>query len=195
MPLLPGKSQQTISSNIGEMVHAGHPQQQAIAAALETARKSAAGGQQMMPKGPQMMPRMMPPVDEKQTMADGKIHSGAIDSPVAGRTDHLPVHVASGSYVIPADIISAMGEGNTAAGFKVAKMIFAGQGDVSAPGGDEMPVPVVVAGGEFILTPAEVTNIGGGSMEDGHRILDEFVKMYRAKTIKTLKGLPGPKTN
>jgi hypothetical protein len=191
MPLLPGKSQQTISSNIGEMVHAGHPQQQAIAAALETARKSAVGGSQMMSKAPQMMP----PPDEKQTMADGKIHSGAIDSPVAGRTDHLPVHVASGSYVIPADIISAMGEGNTAAGFKVAKMIFASQGGASAPGGDEMPVPVVVAGGEFILTPAEVTNIGGGSMEDGHRVLDEFVKMYRAKTIKTLKGLPPPKTN
>jgi len=208
MPLLPGKSQQTISSNIGEMVHAGHPQQQAIAAALETARKSAVGGSQMMSKAPQMMPRMMPPPDEKQTMAngmprlnerqtmaDGKIHSGAIDSPVAGRTDHLPVHVASGSYVIPADIISAMGEGNTAAGFKVAKMIFASQGGASAPGGDEMPVPVVVAGGEFILTPAEVTNIGGGSMEDGHRILDEFVKMYRAKTIKTLSNLPPPKTN
>ena len=181
MPLVPGKSQQTISSNIGEMVNAGHPQQQAIAAALDTARKSAAGGQQVMP-------RMAPP-------AGNKIHSGAIDSPVAGRTDHLPVHVASGSYVIPADIISAMGEGNTAAGFKVAKMIFASQGAPSAPGGDEMPVPVVVAGGEFILTPAEVTNIGGGSMEDGHRVLDEFVKMYRAKTIKTLKGLPGPKTN
>ena len=188
MPLVPGKSQQTISSNIGEMVKAGHPQQQAIAAALDTARKSAVGGSQMMP-------RMMPPPDKKQTMVDGKIHSGAIDSPVAGRTDHLPVHVASGSYVIPADIISAMGEGNTAAGFRVAKMIFANQGTPSAPGGDEMPVPVVVAGGEFILTPAEVTNIGDGSMEDGHRVLDEFVKMYRAKTIKTLKGLPGPKTN
>jgi hypothetical protein len=187
MPLVPGKSQQTISSNIGEMVKSGHPQQQAIAAALDTARKSAVGGSQMMP-------RMMPPPDEKQTMADSKIHAGAIDSPVAGRTDHLPVHVASGSYVIPADIISAMGEGNTAAGFRVAKMIFANEGG-SAPAGDEMPVPVVVAGGEFILTPAEVENIGGGSMEDGHRILDEFVKMYRAKTIKTLKGLPGPKTN
>ena len=136
----------------------------------------------------------MPQLNERQTMADGKIHAGAIDSPVAGRTDHLPVHVASGSYVIPADIISAMGEGNTAAGFKVAKMIFANEGG-SAPAGDEMPVPVVVAGGEFILTPAEVTNIGDGSMEDGHRVLDEFVKMYRAKTIKTLKGLPGPKTN
>jgi hypothetical protein len=200
MPLVPGKSQQTISSNIGEMVKAGHPQQQAIAAALDTARKSAAGGSQMMPRmmpppdEKQTMADGMPQLNERQTMADGKIHSGAIDSPVAGRTDHLPVHVASGSYVIPADIISAMGEGNTAAGFRVAKMIFANESG-SAPAGDEMPVPVVVAGGEFILTPAEVENIGGGSMEDGHRILDEFVKMYRAKTIKTLKGLPGPKTN
>jgi hypothetical protein len=30
-------------------------------------------------------------------------------------------------------------------------------------------------------------------MEDGHRMLDEFVKQYRQKTIKTLKALPGPK--
>jgi hypothetical protein len=54
----------------------------------------------------------------------GKVHKGAIHSSVAGRTDHLPMHVASGSYVIPADIISAMGEGNSMAGFKVAKSIF-----------------------------------------------------------------------
>ena len=54
----------------------------------------------------------------------GKVHKGAIHSSVAGRTDHLPMHVASGSYVIPADIISAMGEGNSMAGFKVAQNIF-----------------------------------------------------------------------
>lgn len=54
----------------------------------------------------------------------GKVHKGAIHSSVAGRTDHLPMHVASGSYVIPADIISAMGEGNSMAGFKIAKSIF-----------------------------------------------------------------------
>lgn len=53
-----------------------------------------------------------------------KIHSGPIRAPVAGRTDHLPIHVPAGAYVIPADIISGMGEGNTDAGFKVAKTIF-----------------------------------------------------------------------
>ena len=38
MPLKEGKSKQVISSNIIEMVRAGHPQKQAIAAALSKAR-------------------------------------------------------------------------------------------------------------------------------------------------------------
>lgn len=183
MPLKHGKSQATISSNISEMIRAGHPQDQAIAAALNVARKKAAeGGMQLGAVNPQ----------------PNKIHVGPIHSAVAGRTDHLPVHVASGSYVIPADIISAMGEGNSMAGFKVADRIF------RAPDGEKEPhknpafqdtetVPVVVAGGEYIISPQDVIHLGGGAMDDGHRMLDEFVKQYRQKTIQTLKALPGPK--
>jgi hypothetical protein len=68
---------------------------------------------------------------DRQARASGgsvheKLYTGPIHSPVAGRTDHLPVHVPSGSYVIPADVVSAHGEGNTVAGFKVMRRIFGG---------------------------------------------------------------------
>lgn len=204
MPLQRGSSQATISSNIREMIASGHPRDQAVAAALSTARKTRASG--------------------------GKVHTGAIHSAVAGRTDHLPMHVPSGAYVIPADIISAMGEGNSLAGFKVAKSIFgtpfysakkAGAGapygqsgapygvegdqpyteselpyDMQAPHkarGGEATVPIVAAGGEYVIHPDDVTRLGKGSLDDGHKILDEFVKQFREKTIKTLEKLPGPK--
>lgn len=167
MPLKKGSSRETISSNIREMMHAGHPQQQAIAAALSQSRRARAEGG----------------VSEK-------IHVGPIHSNVAGRTDHLPINVPSGSYVIPADIISAMGEGNTMAGFKYANAVFGIQ--QNSP--EHEPVEIVAAGGEYVITPENVADrIGGGDVDAGHKNLDEFVKDYRAKTIKTLSKLPGPK--
>jgi hypothetical protein len=42
MPLKKGSSRATISSNIREMIKSGHPQKQAVAAALDTARRSGA---------------------------------------------------------------------------------------------------------------------------------------------------------
>jgi hypothetical protein len=42
MPLKRGKSRKVISENISEMVHAGHPRKQAIAAALANAGKARA---------------------------------------------------------------------------------------------------------------------------------------------------------
>lgn len=315
MPLKPGSSQDTISKNISEMVHSGHPQDQAVAAAMRTAREA------HMKRG-----------------GGVKTHKGPIHSSVAGRTDHLPMHVESGSYVIPADIISAMGEGNSMAGFKVAKSIFSIKGPYDKPikampygggdmpydqpvphkadggytsatgnpvasaraaagdagvianraasatyaasaqnnGGGEMPsylqpyaptsggsggggssggllggllggiskikgpidlidgggfgqsgdkfeggpfsgamnmigitpyshkasggraedgnaVPIVAAGGEYVVSPDEVEAIGNGSIDDGHKILDAFVKKMRKKTIRTLQSLPGPR--
>lgn len=142
-------------------------------------------------------------------------HVGPIHSHVAGRTDHLPMHVKSGSYVIPADIISAMGEGNTMAGFKAAKIAFGGTpygksaapyGQPMTPYGADLPkkasggeileenlVPIIAAGGEYVIPPEAVVQIGKGDLDFGHKILDAFVKKMRAKTIKTLSKLPGPK--
>jgi hypothetical protein len=168
MPLLKGKSQKKISKNISEMIHAGHKQDQAIAAALNQARQSRAEGGEV----------------------NEKIHVGPIHSNVAGRTDHLPICVSSGSYVIPADIISAMGEGNTMAGFKIANDVFG----IQQRSPDHEPVEIVAAGGEYVISPENVAGrVGGGDIDTGHSNLDQFVKDYRAKTVKTLQKLPGPK--
>lgn len=197
MPLSPGDSAATKSKNIAEMVHAGHPRAQAVAAALSEARRTRKHGGHV---------------------SATKFHVGPIHSPVSGRTDHLPIHVLSGSYVIPADIISAMGQGNTMSGFKVAKDIFGASfyghhsaGSGTPYGGDGMPyggtrvghfsgggvnpnlVPIIAAGGEFVMHPDDVARIGHGSLDDGHRVMDHFVKGYRTKTIKVLQRLPGPK--
>lgn len=180
MPLNHGHSQAAVSSNIRELMHTGRDQKQAIAIALDTARKArAAGG---------------------LAEAGNKVHVGPIHSTVAGRTDHLPVNVPSGSYVIPADIISAMGEGNTMAGFKAADVIFKAPNRMGglpyahrATGGAAETVPIVAAGGEYVISPEDVVYLGEGSLTNGHRMLDEFVKQYRAKTVKTLKALPGPR--
>jgi hypothetical protein len=154
------------------------------------------------------------------------LHVGPIHSPVAGRTDHLPMHVPSGAYVLPADIVSAHGEGNTMAGYKVMRRIFGGTpyrggkepyghsggpyGKAAAPydqgngpygeklqgraqGGEaDGGVPIVAAGGEYVLSPAQVRSVGGGDLDLGHRVLDEFVKRSRRELVKTLQKLPGP---
>lgn len=166
MPLLKGSSQKIVGKNISEMVRAGHPQKQAVAAALHSAhpRGKAEGG------------------------STEKIHVGPIHSSVAGRTDHLPINVPSGAYVIPADIVSSMGEGNTMAGFQILNDMFGIQKLGSEPGTE-----IVAAGGEYVISPSSCEKVGGGDIERGHRTLDDFIKKYRAATVKTLQKLPGPK--
>ena len=83
MPLIKSGSKAAISENIREMVHAGHPQDQAVAAAMRNARQygahMAAGG-------------FTPPYAEhmaaRQTFREGFLHSS-----VPGRTDKLPISV------------------------------------------------------------------------------------------------------
>jgi hypothetical protein len=54
------------------------------------------------------------------------------------------------------------------------------------------PTPINAAGGEFVVPPHIVEQIGGGDIKRGHQILDEWVMSRRKDHIKTLKGLPGP---
>lgn len=184
----------------------------------------------------------------------GLHQEGMIHSSIPGRTDRLPMNVRAGSYVLPADIPSALGQGNSAAGGQILKSMFssgpygmktmhsAGRSGMSlaprlprapamrqprvfqfggpinieyprgfpeigraawqyqnqrqrggeAEGGDSH-VPIIAAGGEYIIHPEVVRDIGHGNIKHGHNVLDKFVLKVRARNIKTLKKLPGPK--
>lgn len=177
MPLKPGQSQKTISGNISELVHSGRPQDQAVAIALQTARRGKAEGG-TAENG------------EKVT----KVHKGPIVASVAGRTDHLPMHVEAGSYVVPAAEVSAIGEGNSLNGFKILEAMMAKRAKPVQKGAVQA-TPIIAAGGEFVIPPEVVVVIGEGDIDYGHAILDELIKAIRRKTIKTLQKLPGPRTD
>ena len=194
MPLQKGASPATISANIKEMLANKHPQDQAIAAALNIARsKKASGGD---------IPDPLTNSDVPDRAAhDSRVHIGPIHAAVAGRTDHLNMHVPAGSYVIPADIVSALGEGNTDAGLDVLDSLChdhnSNSGNMRSKSdknsNDRSLAPIVAAGGEYVIPPSVVTSIGGGDIDHGHNLLDDFVVLARKDLIKTLSKLPGPR--
>jgi hypothetical protein len=155
-------------------------------------------------------------------------HSGIINMAVGGRTDHIPMNVLEGSYVLPADIVSGLGEGNTLAGTKIIDQMFgSGPFGVKTPGfrasphipspnyqyrptspyeptqfqarggrtNAKRPVPIIAAGGEYVVHPDVVARLGNGDMDKGHEYLDNFVKYVRQETAKTLNKLPPPRKN
>lgn len=57
------------------------------------------------------------------------------------------------------------------------------------PGG---AVPINASGGEFVIDPGEVTKIGDGNVDKGHRVLDKWIVLLKNEAANTLKRLPGP---
>ena len=85
------------------------------------------------------------------------------------------------------------------AGFKIMGDITKMYGSLPrafADGGStENLVPIVAAGGEYVIPPHVVVGIGQGDLDKGHGELDDFVKKMRANTVRTLRKLPGPKVD
>lgn len=150
------------------------------------------------------------------------MHAGPIMSSVPGRTDHLPLTVGSGSYVIPSTHVASMGQGNTMAGFAALNKMFGGAGPYGAgrdmairhgsfPKAPSMkfslggysegggrgdgigsPVDIMAAGGEYVIPPETVKRIGKGDIKHGHAILDHWIMKRRKVEIKTQRKLPPP---
>lgn len=198
MPLINSSSPSAFSKNLKSELAAGKPKNQSLAIAYKVQRKHMASGGAASP------PFYV------RSEAHNLEHSGMIHSPIAGRTDRLPMGVKSGAYVFPADVVSGLGQGNSLSGAhalsQMLKMGPYGSGatkigasraphyaDGGATESDGPPVDIVAAGGEFVAPPEAVAQIGNGDIKHGHEVLDAFVKHVRKKTIKTLRKLPAPK--
>jgi hypothetical protein len=169
MPLIKSASKEAIGDNIREMISSGHPRDQAIAAALDTARRA-------------------------KRAKGGKVHVGPITGTDPGRTDTIKMNVPDGAYVLPSETISHLGENNTDAGLERAQHLFGPDGEHGGrkSGGAVKSVPCITASGEFVIDPSVVRSIGHGDIAFGHKILDHFVMMMRKDHIKTLASLDPP---
>ena len=61
-----------------------------------------------------------------------------------------------------------------------------------AEGGETKGVPIIAAGGEYVISPEEITNYFG-DLDHGHKSLDKWVLNTRKGHIKTLRNLKPPK--
>lgn len=56
---------------------------------------------------------------EEDSGALGQVFSGYVDSDGGGQEDNITINVSGGEYVLTPDVVSALGDGNNAAGAKV----------------------------------------------------------------------------
>ena len=127
MPLIPGSSNSVVSDNIKELMGTGkYPQKQAVAialsnagrtnrkeggttpaeTALKTARKAKAGGGELGGV----------PYSVRSAAHEMGAPVGLIKGTGGGRADNFPITLKAGSYVLPADHVSAIGQGDSHSG-------------------------------------------------------------------------------
>lgn len=236
MPLKSGSSDKTISDNISEL-HGGtvyehtaakygkkRANKQAIAIALSKAREGKAqGGPIGSIPGTPVGVALSTDYAAGGGVAGAGVNvphtlmtKGSILSDVPGRTDSHATHVPSGSYVIPADIVSGRGQGNTLAGTKALERLFrlgrkparklnaprptrprglAFGGSLELPeeeASSASPVRVNLAGGEIVVPPENLTEVVHPDLKTAHEIMDAWVLQERKNLRKELAKLPGP---
>lgn len=187
----------------------GSPQAQIIQRVLQQKRMAPAladGG---------MTPNFSPWWTRSQERAEtsGAGATGFLHGSTPGRADEILTTAPAGAHVIPSDVISGLGEGNSLAGAKAMEHIIrTGPGGVQMPrggGGHGFPrppgvphqasggsvveqTPVALSHGEWVASPEDVLRWGNGDAKLGHRIFDHFIVEMRKLIIKTMKALPGP---
>lgn len=160
--------------------------------------------------------------ERQEAYGANKGASGFLAGSTAGRADQIKTTAPGGAYVLPADVVAGLGDGNSLAGARVmdemlrsgphgtpmergvrgrgpprppSDPMLAREAGVAKGGGVQSgkgETPVALSHGEYVLTPEQVMALGGGDHKRGTRILDHFVVGVRKKHIDKLKKLPPP---
>lgn len=139
-----------------------------------------------------------------------------------GRTDTVPMSVASGSHVVPADVLSGLGAGSSNAGAHAMDVAMSsGPGGLKLPKGPVKPMalprmPHLARGGEPEGPPLRIAkSLPQGGVKcilasdeyvipdhevariehagkQSHEAVDAWILEMRGNTIKTMRKLPGP---
>lgn len=113
------------------------------------------------------------------------------DGETGGQQDNVHVDLPHGSFVLDANTVSAVGDGNSIAGKnKIRKMLNrlnAGIGEITK---ETSLVPAAISSGEFTIYPHHVSAFGGGDLEAGHKKLKSFVKNLRKDKKMNVLDIP-----
>jgi len=136
------------------------------------------------------------------------VFAGFVGGHTSGREDRIRLPVENDSFVIPADVVSALGDGSSLAGAAKLHAMFEltsarriasfwereAYNEAYADGGRvRNPVKVWVSSGEFIVSPMQcLGRFPGGDIHTAHDELDLFVLSTRVAWIGTLLKLPPP---
>lgn len=186
-----------------------HPGVGKMLAKVRSVKRASGGGMSMS--------QMDPSWARSDWRSADSVSTGFLGGATLGRADAIRTQAPGGAYVLPADVVSGLGEGNSEAGARVwdqmlHSMPYGIQGSQHQGGGRGIPhptaptgqakggkvkpsgkaVPVLLSHGEIVVEPRDVMRVGKGDLKRGHRVLDRFVVNERAKHIAKLKSLPGP---
>lgn len=124
--------------------------------------------------------------------ARGFAGGGLVPGHTPGRGDKVSATVPEGTFIIPSDVVSALGGGNTVAGARHLESRFSALPEHKGLGA-RSSVPVRLSGGEYAVKPGHVAALGGGSLEAGARALGTEVQRTRDQNIRHLQALPPPR--
>ncbi len=212
MPLRSGSDQATISYNIHEMIASGHPHAQAVAAALHSAHPHRDDGG-MVPSAPGPTPGLQPSIQNQTPQSQSLVQRFSAMSPeqlrelaprLSGQVAQIAQRILAQKQMSggsqpqqPSQPQSAMPQFGVPATAPPVQASFPGGAVGYASGGaathdEDECVPILAAGGEFVISPDHVKILGQGDVRAGHKLLDSWVVGARKQIVRKMSGLRGP---